>query len=115
MEPAKVKSLFRDCLSDIFVPAIFTNDQIVLSNTVDRDNLTVRVSLPSDRKTVTVEFFLDNIYNAFVAHCDYLSVERILSAIESIKVFLLGWGYECTWPQLIKNARVKPDEIPVIV
>lgn len=44
MEPAKVKSLFRDCLSDIFVPAIFTNDQIVLSNTVDGDNLTVRAS-----------------------------------------------------------------------
>lgn len=113
MEPAKVKSLFRDCLSDIFVPAIFTNDQIVLSNTVDGDNLSVRISLPSDSKVITLEFFWDDVYNAFVAHCDYLSVNRILSAVESIKVFLLGWGYECEWPQLIKNAKVKPDEIPV--
>lgn len=114
MEPTKVKTLFRDCLSDIFVPAIFTNDHIVLSNTVDGDNLTVRVSVPSDRKTVTIEFVWDNVYNAFVAHCDYLSVNRILSAVESIKIFLLGWGYECEWTQLIKNAIVEPDEIPML-
>ena len=93
MEQVKVYKLFRDCLSDIFVSAIFTNDQIVLSNTVDGDILSVRVSLPSDRKTITIEFFWDDIYNAFVSHCEYLSVERILSAVESIKIFLLGWGY----------------------
>lgn len=114
MEPAKVKSLFSDCLSDIFVPAIFTNDQIVISNTVDGDILTVRVSVPSNRKTVTIDFFWDNVYNAFVAHCDYLSVDRILPAVESIKLFLLGCGYSCEWTHLIKNARVKPDEIPVL-
>lgn len=114
MEPAKVYKLFMDCLGDLYVQSIVTYNQIVLSNTVDGDNLTVRVSVPTDRKTITIEFFWDNVYNAFVAHCDYLSVNRILSAVESIKVFLLGWGYECEWPQLIKNARVEPDEVPVL-
>ena len=114
MEPSEVYWFFKNSLSDFCDQIVFENNQIILFNTVDGDYLTVRISVPSDRKTVTIEFFWDDIYNAFVAHCDYLSVNKILSAVVYIKVFLLGGGYGLNWPKLIKNAKVEPDEVPSV-
>lgn len=114
MDSAEVYKLFKDYLSDFAAQSVFADDKIILSNIVDGDCLTVRISVPSDKRTATLEFFWDDIYNAFVAHCDYLTAKHILNDVVYIKVFLLGGGYGCNWPQIIKNARVKTDEIPSV-